>query len=110
MELKTRDGPVAYISSPYSGDIKVNTEKTKTYSLFAIREGAVPLNPILNLMDVLDEKTDRDTALGIDLALLKLVDEIWIFGNPTDGMLLEIEEAGKLGKKLKWFTEDMEEI
>ncbi len=110
MEVKTRNGPVAYIASAYSGDIEGNTEKTKAYSLFVINKGAVPINPILNLTGVLDERTERNTALGIDLAILSKADEIWIFGVPTDGMLIEIEEAGRIGKKLRWFSEDMEEL
>lgn len=110
MEIKTRDGPVAYIAAAYSGDIETNTEKTKRYSAFAIRKGAVPLNPILNLTGVLNEETDRDTAMSIDFALLARADEVWVFGIPTEGMLAEIEEAGRRNKKIRWFTEEKEEL
>ena len=110
MDIKPRNGPVAYIASAFSGDIECNTEKTKKYSRFAIDKGAVPINPILNLTGVLDESTDRETALGIDLRILSKADEIWIFGIPTDGMLIEIEEAGRVGIKLRWFSEDLEEL
>ncbi len=74
MEIKPRNGPVAYIASAYSGDIEGNTRKTKEYSKFAVRQGAVPINPILNLTGVLEEKTDRELALSVDLALLARAD------------------------------------
>lgn len=110
MKANPRNGPMVYIASAYSGDIKRNTEKTKEYSAFAVREGASPLNPILNLDGVLSEKTDRETAMAIDLALLSSADEIWVFGIPTDGMLCEIDAAKEQGIPRRWFSEDMEEL
>ena len=110
MDIKPRNGPVAYIASACSGDIEGNTRKTKEYSKFAIRQGAVPINPILNLTGVLDEGTDRDLALSIDLALLARADEVWVFGVPTEGMLIECDEAAKRNIIIRWFSEEMEEL
>ncbi len=110
MDAKARNGPIVYIASALSGDIEGNTIKTRGYSLFAIMQGAVPINPILNLTGVLDEKSDREMAMSIDLALLQRSDEIWIFGIPTEGMMAEIDEAERCGKRLRWFTEELEEL
>ncbi len=104
--MKARNGPVVYIASAFSGDIRGNTEKTRRYSLFAIRQGAVPINPILNLLGVLSEESDRDTAMEVDLGILQRVDEVWAFGVPTPGMLREIDEAVGLDIPIKLFTEE----
>lgn len=97
--------PIIYIASAYSGDIEGNVAKTKEYSRFVIRSGGVPLNPILNLHGVLDEKFDRDTAICIDLSLLKRCDELWVFGEPSVGMRKEIDAAAELGTVTRFFEE-----
>lgn len=93
--------PIIYIASAYSGDIEGNVARTKEYSRRVIESGGVPLNPILNLHGVLDEESDRNTAIGIDLSLLRRCDELWVFGEPTAGMRKEIAEAEKIGIPIK---------
>jgi hypothetical protein len=39
------------------------------------------------------------------LALLKLCDEVWVFGSISSGMAQEIEEAKRLNKKVTYFEE-----
>ncbi len=95
-----------YVASAYSGDMETNVEKTKAYSRFVIRQGAVPINPILNLHGVLSEETDRRKAMNIDLHLLKLADEVWAFGDPTPGMQVELLEANALGKKVRFYKKE----
>ena len=95
---------VVYIASAYSGNIADNVELTKAYSRYAVTEGAYPLNPILNLHGVLDEGSDRETALRIDLALLHRCDELWVFGTPTKGMKREIAEAEKTKMPVRYFS------
>ena len=106
VNMKARNGPIVYIASAYSGDPQGNTEKTKRYSLFAVRQGAVPINPILNLTGVLSEEKERETAMGIDLRLLHKADEVWAFGVPTQGMLREIDEALERDIPVRLFTEE----
>ena len=38
--------------------------------------------------------------MNIGLELLEICNEIWVFGEISEGMLREIELAGKLGKKI----------
>lgn len=96
--------PIIYIASAYSGDIETNVTKTKGYSRYVIQSGCIPLNPILNLHGVLDEESDRDTAIGIDLSLLERCDELWVFGEPTAGMKKEIAEAQRQKKPIRYVT------
>lgn len=38
-------------------------------------------------------------------------DELWVFGNSiTLGMSEEIEQAEKMRKKIRYFTEDLQEV
>mgnify|MGYP002869011704 CR=1 FL=1 len=110
MKAEARNGPVVYIASAYSGDIESNTKKSVRYSRAAIERGASPINPILNLTGVIDESTDRETAMAIDLLLLSRADALWVYGEPTAGMRIEILEAKRLGLPIRWFSENMEEL
>ena len=101
-----RRGIVAYVCSPYSGDIEKNVESTKGCSRFVISRGAIPLNPVLNLHGVLSEETDRDAAIRIDLKLLERSDELWAFGEPSAGMKREIAEAKRLKLPVRHFMRE----
>ncbi len=105
MEAECRDGPVVYIASAFSGDVPGNTIKTIEYSRFAVQKGAHPINPILNLLGVVDEERDRKTAMKIDLSILGRADELWVFGIPTAGMREEMAEAERCGIRIRYFKD-----
>ena len=89
-----------YICSPYSGDIKTNTAKTREYCRFAVDEGQVPVAPHLMFPQFMDEEKERELALQMDLVLLEKCDELWVFGKTmTSGMRAEIAYAKN--KKMK---------
>ena len=108
--MEKRAGPIVYVASKLSGDIELNVERTKEYSRFVIEQGGIPINPILNLCGVIDEETGRDQAMYIDIRILERADELWAFGVPSAGMLLEVEAAEKLKKPIRAFTTDLKEI
>lgn len=110
--MGNRAGPVVYVASAFSGDIRENVERTKRYSRFVITKGAYPVNPILNLLDVISEETDRDAALEIDLGILRSggIQELWSFGEPSAGMKEEIRAAKEAGIPVRRFTKEMEDI
>lgn len=110
--MDKRASPVVYVASAFSGNIKLNIERTKAYSRFVISRGAYPVNPILNLLGVIKEETDRELALQIDIGILESggISELWCFGEPSAGMLEEIRAAEAMGLPIRRFTKDMEEI
>ena len=110
MKIKPRNGPVVYVASAFSGDIEANIKKAKEYGRFVVSQGASPINPILNLTDVISEETERELALSIDLALLDRADEIWMFGPLTEGMVIELNEAAEQEILIRMFSENMEEL
>ena len=107
MRTRNKDSPVVYICSPYSGDIRRNTEMARRYSRYAIDKGFVPITPHLYLPGILSEETERDLAISIDLTLLERTDEMWICGNViSEGMKREIAHARAIRLPVRCIKEE----
>lgn len=103
--------PLVYICSPFSGDIEGNTQRARAYSRFAVDQGAVPLAPHLLLPQFMSEKTERDLALFMDMVLLGRCEQLWVFGkNISSGMAAEIDKAKQKKMKIRYFTEECQEV
>lgn len=102
--------PVVYICSPYSGDVEGNTEKARRYSRFAVDRGVVPIAPHLLFPQFMDEGTERDLAMFMDLVLLTKCAELWVFGQKTQGMAIEVGKAKRRRMKIRYFSENCEEV
>jgi hypothetical protein len=59
--------------------------------------GHLPLAPQIDLPEFLAEATERDIALRICMGLVRLAEELRVYGEPTEGMQREIAEARRLG-------------
>lgn len=89
-----------YVASPYAGDIEKNTEFAKQACRHVLNEGHVFFAPHLLYPSILDDSQPQERQLGIEmgLSMLKHCDELWCYGDRiSHGMMLEIEEAGRLG-------------
>ena len=103
--------PLVYICSPFSGDIEGNTQRARDYSRFAVDQGAVPLAPHLLLSQFMSEKTERDLALFMDMVFLGRCEQLWVFGkNISSGMAAEIDKAKQKKMKIRYFTEECQEV
>ncbi len=60
-------------------------------------EGHLPLAPQIYLPRFLDEDTERQLAMDLCLKLARMADEVWAYGDLSDGMRVEITEAHRLG-------------
>jgi hypothetical protein len=99
--------PVVYICSPYSGNKTENQKKARSYCRFAVDSGVIPLCPHLLLPQFMDEETERDLALFMDLVLMSKCKEVWVFGEKvTKGMRIEIARARKRGQKVRFLSEE----
>ncbi|MCI1768770.1 MAG: DUF4406 domain-containing protein [Mageeibacillus sp.] len=86
------------------------TENAKRYSRYAVDAGAIPFAPHLLLPMYMKEDSERGQALYMDMVFLRRCDELWIFGeNITSGMQAEIDQARKLGMKIRYFSENFKE-
>lgn len=105
--------PLVYVCSPYAGDILNNERKARRYCQYAISKQVMPVASHLLYPQLLDERDPEDRALGLafGLKLLGKCAQCWVFGRTiTPGMAQEIGEAHRLGLKVRYFTEDMEEV
>lgn len=109
-EKAARYRPLVYICSPFSGDISGNIDKAKRYSRFAVDQKAIPLAPHLLFPQFMDEDTERELAVFMDMVLLGRCKEVWVFGSHiSEGMAAEIEKAKRKQIKIRYFTEDCKE-
>lgn len=100
-----------YVASAYAGDVAKNTAAAVDYCRFVIGEGFMPVASHLLYPQILNDgdPVERDLGLLFGLALLRLCDEVWVFGEKTPGVLQEIEEAKKLKKPIRYYSGKQEE-
>ena len=71
---------------------------------YVSNQGAVPINPFLNfdyfLMDTIDEETQKK----LNLELIRRVDEVWVFGEISDGVKEEIDFAHFIQKPVRYIN------
>ena len=105
--------PIVYICSPYSGDVGANTAAARRYSRFAVEQGYIPIAPHLLFPQFLNDgnPTERQLGLFFGNAIMSKCSEVWVFGNTiTSGMEEEIERAGWKNYRVRYFTNDCEEV
>lgn len=101
--------PMVYICSAYSGDVEGNVIKARKYSRYAVDEGVIPIAPHLLLPQFMEEETERNLAMFMDIAILSKCRELWVFGEPTAGMENEIAYAERKQMTIKYFNEECKE-
>lgn len=102
--------PLVYICSPYAGDIEKNTYRARAFSRFAVEKRYIPIAPHLLCPQYIDEETERWLGLKMGLVFMGKCEEVWIFGDViSEGMAEEIERAKKMRKKIRYFTDDLQE-
>ncbi|MBQ9632625.1 MAG: DUF4406 domain-containing protein [Lachnospiraceae bacterium] len=102
--------PLVYICSPYAGDIERNTDRARAFSRFAVEKKYIPIAPHLLCPQYLNEETERWLGLKMGIVFMGKCEEIWVFGDViSEGMAAEIERATKMRKKIRYFTEDLQE-
>jgi hypothetical protein len=103
---------IVYVASAYRGDAERNVERAKKYSRFVIERGGVPFTPHLLYTRFLDDADPKQRSEGLfcGKVMLGKCDQIWSFGDVSDGMLGELEEARKRGIPIRYFNEKCEEV
>lgn len=105
--------PIVYICSPYAGDVKGNVAAARRYSHFAVDKGYIPIAPHLLFPQFMDDTDphERDLGLFFGNAVMSKCSEVWVFGERiSDGMAAEIKRARWKNYRLRYFTEELEEI
>ena len=110
-EIKAR--PKVYIVSKYAGNIEQNTAAAVTYARYAIEKKRIPVVSHLLYPQILDDGDPQQRELGLlfGQALLAMCDEVWVFGTEhSTGMQAELHEARRLKKRIRFYSERLEEI
>ena len=96
---KRPDRPLIFVCSPYRGDMETNTQNARQYCRLVMEQGGIPFAPHLLFTQFLDEDkaVERRRGLRLGMEMLKLCDELWAFGEPTEGMRMEMIQAKRLG-------------
>ena len=105
--------PIVYICSPYAGDVERNVESAQRYSRFAVEKGYIPIAPHLLFPQFLNDRNPKERQLGLFFgnALMSKCSEVWVFGNRISaGMEDEIKRARWKNYRLRYFTENCEEV
>ena len=106
-----RQNRFAYICSPYRDNPRVNVMRARQYCKFAVSKGRIPLAPHLYFPQFLSEIDEREKAMSMNLELLRLCGEVWVFGERiTEGMETEIAHAERLRKNIRYLTTKCEEV
>lgn len=109
-ERKANYRPLVYICSPFAGDEVRNTMKARKYSRFAIDNKAIPIAPHLLFPQFMEEGTERELAIFMNMVLLGRCAELWVFGERiSKGMKAEIQRAKQKCMTIRYFTEDLKE-
>lgn len=93
-----------FICSPFRGDMEGNARKATGYCRMACEKGYLPIAPHLLFPQFLNEgvEAERQTGLAMGLELLLCCDEVWVFGEATEGMASEIAFATERGKEIRF--------
>src|SRR5665213_1503908 len=70
---------------------------------FVFEQGGVPLNPFMMFGYYLYELVDRNLVRNGNNNVLAHCDELWVFGDISDGVAAEIKMAEEQGKPLRYF-------
>ena len=96
---------VIYLACAYSSDPHDGVRRVRELARSVTELGDLPVAPQLFLPQFLDEATERDLAMACCLKLVSLCDELRAYGEPSEGMKLEIAEARRLGIPIVHVTE-----
>ncbi len=91
-----------YIFTSFS---KRNYYLRSAISQFVLTENCTPISPFMNFDYNLAGLVPKDSIRIANNSLIARCDEIWVFGEVSDGVLVEIYMAAKLGKAVRYFVE-----
>ena len=87
----------------YPAYSKLNFYFRQHISKFLLENNVVPLNPFMISDYFMLDSVDRDLVRAANNSLVKRVDEIWVFGQISNGVLAEIILAKQRNKPVRYF-------
>jgi len=88
----------------YTAHSKRNYYAKHLVSAYVLKKGALPLNPFMNWGYFLDDLVERESIRNANNELVELSDEMWQFGEISNGCYHELVLAMKRKIPIKFFT------
>jgi hypothetical protein len=95
---KTAKNSVVFISFS-----KKNFYLRASISAFVLKNGDTPISPFMNFDYNLSNLVEKDSIRIANNTCIKRTDELWVFGEVSDGVLMEIYLAKKHNKYIRYF-------
>lgn len=73
-------------------------------SKFVLNKGCAPVNPFMNFEYFLFDNADYNEIIKATNNIIKKCDEIWVFGDVSEGVCCEIKLGERLGKPIRYFS------
>lgn len=73
-------------------------------SKFILEKGCVPLNPFMSFSYFMLDTIPRNTVREANNNLVRLSDELWVFGKISDGIASEVKYVKEMQKKIRYFS------
>lgn len=81
---------------------------------FVLEQGHSPISQFGIFDYFITDGVDRDLVRRANNNLIRISDELWVFGSISDGVLAEVKIVKKIGKPVKYFkvinSKDIKEI
>lgn len=71
---------------------------------YIFNHGSIPVNPFRIFGYFLDDRVDRRLVRNGNNEMISRCDELWVFGQISDGVLFEIALCRRLGKPVRYFS------
>lgn len=71
---------------------------------FVLEQSKVPINPFTSFDYFMLDTIDRDEVRSANNTLVERSDELWVFGEISDGVKAEIVQCEKAGKPIRYFV------
>lgn len=88
----------------YTSHSKHNYYAKQIISAFVLKQDCVPLNPFMNWGYFLDDLVERDLIRDANTRLIEISDEIWQFGEISNGCYHELLLGIERGMPIRFFT------
>ena len=86
-----------FVCHPFSSIPVQNQRSVRQICRHLALQGHLPLAPQIYFPEFVVEATEREVALRLCLQLIAVADAVWVYGQPSEGMRLEVAEAERLG-------------
>ncbi len=87
-----------YICSPYADDPEANRMRARSHALEVLKQGNHPVVPHYCFEYLSGYEIERPIVLYLCCREIETCDEVWVYGEPSDGMAFEIAYARGVGK------------